>query len=210
MCGEKMMKAGSNCAMLGSPPRMQGKGAFQILHHLFIRITPAYAGKRGETSIWGAHDQDHPRVCGEKVCFRPCFGFGLGSPPRMRGKAAPIVGLSVSLGITPAYAGKSRLCARGLTRARDHPRVCGEKWNSVFGLLYPWGSPPRMRGKEQKFDNDVDKFRITPAYAGKREQIYSLFRTRMDHPRVCGEKQGQPERHACGLGSPPRMRGKAL
>ena len=29
--------------------------------------------------------------------------------------------------VSPAYAGKSRECARGLTRARDHPRVCGEK-----------------------------------------------------------------------------------
>ncbi len=29
--------------------------------------------------------------------------------------------------VSPAYAGKSRECARGLTRARNHPRVCGEK-----------------------------------------------------------------------------------
>ena len=67
MCGEKMMKAGSNCAMLGSPPRMQGKGAFQILHHLFIRITPAYAGKSIITAISRALNEDHPRVCGEKT-----------------------------------------------------------------------------------------------------------------------------------------------
>ena len=49
--------------------------------------------------------------------------------------------------VSPAYAGKSRECARGLTRARNHPRVCGEKTS-----LYPVpsrliGSPPRMRGK---------------------------------------------------------------
>ena len=29
--------------------------------------------------------------------------------------------------VSPAYAGKRRECARGLTRARNHPRVCGEK-----------------------------------------------------------------------------------
>ena len=45
MCGEKMMKAGSNCAMLGSPPRMRGKGEqIQAIWDV-IRITPAYAGK---------------------------------------------------------------------------------------------------------------------------------------------------------------------
>ena len=45
MCGEKMMKAGSNCAMLGSPPRMRGKddeGRLKLRH---VGITPAYAGK---------------------------------------------------------------------------------------------------------------------------------------------------------------------
>ena len=46
MCGEKMMKAGSNCAMLGSPPRMRGKAkaASGLSHKTWI--TPAYAGKR--------------------------------------------------------------------------------------------------------------------------------------------------------------------
>ena len=34
------------------------------------------------------------------------------------------------LGITPAYAGKSREHCRGPVPSRDHPRMCGEK--SVF------------------------------------------------------------------------------
>ena len=46
VCGEKQDNGQKNRSGLGSPPRMRGKGAFQVLHYLFVRITPAYAGKR--------------------------------------------------------------------------------------------------------------------------------------------------------------------
>ena len=49
--------------------------------------------------------------------------------------------------VSPAYAGKSRECARGLTRARNHPRVCGEKAEQIKKSSADTGSPPRMRGK---------------------------------------------------------------
>ena len=66
MCGEKMMKAGSNCAMLGSPPRMRGKADGQALLHPI--------------------PEDHPRVCGEKQNQAQFDASNKGSPPRMRGK----------------------------------------------------------------------------------------------------------------------------
>ena len=46
VCGEKSISLYFFVSRLGSPPRMRGKGTFQILHYLFVRITPAYAGKR--------------------------------------------------------------------------------------------------------------------------------------------------------------------
>ena len=52
--------------------------------------------------------RDHPRVCGEKRGSFPDFGNSKGSPPRMRGKALGALDLTLGLGITPAYAGKSR------------------------------------------------------------------------------------------------------
>ena len=66
MCGEKMMKAGSNCAMLGSPPRMRGKVLEITAYSLRKGITPAYAGKRRKTGHQNHDAEDHPRVCGEK------------------------------------------------------------------------------------------------------------------------------------------------
>ena len=98
VCGEKMMKAGSNCAMLGSPPRMQGKvsqtafakqaggitpayaGKSMVhLHHrcFHLWITPAYAGKSATGCRRLRVYRDHPRVCGEKRYSRPLHGTPL-------------------------------------------------------------------------------------------------------------------------------------
>ena len=86
MCGEKMMKAGSNCAMLGSPPRMRGKAGF----HTYCTFL----------------NRDHPRVCGEKGAPFRWGSRWRGSPPRMRGKVKLVHLAPVLVGITPAYAGK--------------------------------------------------------------------------------------------------------
>ena len=53
--------------------------------------------------------------------------FKLGSPPRMRGKAHDLFRQATKMGITPAYAGKSKKRHLGGWKKGDHPRVCGEK-----------------------------------------------------------------------------------
>ena len=45
----------------------------------------------------------------------------------MRGKAKLIVFSINVLGITPAYAGKSRALYAEAKNYEDHPRLCGEK-----------------------------------------------------------------------------------
>ena len=152
----------------GSPPRVGGK-AFSVLRRQFrFRIIPACAGK----SFWPCtvlpRCRDHPRVCGEKNKFQTHGGPVEGSPPRMRGKAFSRGIEGVSMGITPAYAGKRMVFAGRKSRTWDHPRVCGEKLLCCMRWLTRRGSPPRMRGKVH-----CPRSR--------------LGRTR-DHPRVCGEK----------------------
>ena len=66
---------------------MRGKGICKPICHWQIRITPAYAGKRGLP-----HGAD--------------FVF-MGSPPPMRGKVIKLKVKYKYYGITPAYAGKS-------------------------------------------------------------------------------------------------------
>ena len=92
-----------------------------------IGITPAYAGKSIVERRCKSQWRDHPRLCGEKVSAVGVFSPFNGSPPPMRGKGFYRGFRSFSDGITPAYAGKRDKALDGVRRARDHPRLCGEK-----------------------------------------------------------------------------------
>ena len=75
------------CTKLGSPPPMRGKGILSPYLAQAPRITPAYAGKSTQI-LWNCFfDQDHPRLCGEKLLITSKAPFRAGSPPPMRGKA---------------------------------------------------------------------------------------------------------------------------
>ena len=85
----------------------------------------------------------------------------------MRGKVQLVIFAGVVHGITPAYAGKSRLYVRWVLVFRDHPRLCGEKkWQKMKHMMNS-GSPPPMRGKVRHDENNWKSKGITPAYAGK-------------------------------------------
>ena len=151
LCGEK-----TNCTVQiplvgGSPPPMRGKARFGIAVLSLRRITPAYAGKSRTNAGDFFDTQDHPRLCGEKLCVR-CFGQILkGSPPPMRGKVLQLRQLFLCIRITPAYAGKSKTIAGEAFKGEDHPRLCGEKGNITTKNTLTTGSPPPMRGKEIPF-----------------------------------------------------------
>ena len=65
-----------------------------------------------------------------------------------------------------------------------------------------------MRGKVHVLACFFPLCRITPAYAGKREEAKNYLRVEQDHPRLCGEKCGKAVGVHQGVGSPPPMRGK--
>ena len=89
---------------------MRGKGISFHSSESSFGITPAYAGKRSFPLYRPLNTQDHPRVCGEKVFVVAVVLNEPGSPPRMRGKATGERARTTKRRITPAYAGKSRLC----------------------------------------------------------------------------------------------------
>ena len=190
VCGEKRMAHPCLHLRSGSPPRMRGKVQKSQAVVLVKGITPAYAGKSSGLMQKSGTNGDHPRVCGEKhVLFLSQF-VNLGSPPRMRGKGLVRAAITVRLGITPAYAGKSSLAVIMPHAPEDHPRVCGEK-DGVTYLVHSSNG-------------------ITPAYAGKSMLPRFLSHPLRDHPRVCGEKFRFWFLGLTGLGSPPRMRGKEV
>ena len=105
---------------------MRGKVLNGFRDNPYYRITPAYAGKSLVTAKPAFPDQDHPRLCGEKLSEIPF--------------------IQSSHRITPAYAGKSRIAAGACLQRRDHPRLCGEKPVKFLLVALGAGSPPPMRG----------------------------------------------------------------
>ena len=147
-------------------------------------------------------------MCGEKLHIQQTSELLLGSPPRVRGKAAKMLGVSTSTGITPACAGKSLSPGSHRDTHRDHPRVCGEKGYYEVDQFGRVGSPPRVRGKDQLMAETYKRRGITPACAGKSLQIAPVQIRSKDHPRVCGEKSTPIFTKSSNRGSPPRVRGK--
>ena len=138
------------------------------------RITPAYAGKSFFRRCGRYSGQDHPRLCGEKRrCIPRCSG-AIGSPPPMRGKVVKLRHSQWEQRITPAYAGKRFRFERSQCRFWDHPRLCGEKQSDKMLRRCLEGSPPPMRGKANGTASFSDGYRITPAYAGKSLDSYTI------------------------------------
>ena len=204
------MVAMESVCFRGSPPRMRGKGESTMNQRYTTWITPAYAGKRARPHYHMILYGDHPRVCGEKAAILCKLKLSPGSPPRMRGKEANRCMQPPKCGITPAYAGKRHAHPRRACLLRDHPRVCGEKAQHRATWYSAAGSPPRMRGKDDRRRMSASEQRITPAYAGKSHAGVCGDLVEEDHPRVCGEKAKVHFRRAAGVGSPPRMRGKEV
>ena len=105
----------------------------------------------------------------------------------MRGKRRLGFPPQAAARITPAHAGKTRLCASFDKAIADHPRACGENRHPVLKFLRKLGSPPRMRGKLERLRANISVERITPAHAGKTGRNLQRAGGRADHPRACGE-----------------------
>ena len=181
---------------------MRGKDQGCVLVCFRMGITPACEGKRTIDEIRQAYNEDHPRMCGEKLILRITVRAGIGSPPHVRGKASTIPSYTSISRITPACAGKSckrhenRTVTLGSpphvrgkgTRAYqmisivwDHPRMCGEKLTPRFLLERYKGSPPHVRGKVIGFQCNHSFVRITPACAGKRLKKSALYHSFGSH-----------------------------
>ena len=89
----------------------------------------------------------------------------------MRGKVLETKEALKQRRITPAYAGKSFTQLESISREEDHPRLCGEKMPRERSGQLHQGSPPPMRGKVFLSFTSCTERRITPAYAGKREEM---------------------------------------
>ena len=88
--------------------------------------------------------------------------------------------------------------------------MCGEKSSKLRLAGVESGSPPRMRGKDNRPRYPGTCPGITPACAGKRIKLRKRHSICGDHPRACGEKLGVgAARIGCG-GITPAYAGKRI
>ena len=132
---------------LGSSPRGRGK-LFQTERDALIAgLIPAWAGKTNSARRRTSGKRAHPRVGGENlVGWSPARGRR-GSSPRGRGRPALTMLRASSVGLIPAWAGKTRLDDVTCLVCRAHPRVGGENAGSRVATVIAPGSSPRGRGK---------------------------------------------------------------
>ena len=152
---------------MGSPPQVRGKLCQCGLRRPRSRITPAGAGKTPHFVLKSHGWEDHPRRCGENAFSMLKAAARTGSPPQVRGKLSFIPLTPLTLGITPAGAGKTYMFFRACATNRDHPRRCGENTLSGLNSSKAKGSPPQVRGKPAYVEGRFEMPGITPAGAGK-------------------------------------------
>ena len=111
-------------------------------------------------------------MCGEKARTLIVQDEPQGSPPHVRGKVKENQTLWYEDRITPACAGKSYIRLALLHPTWDHPRMCGEKQLVAELPKTSLGSPPHVRGKVGVGRLVDGVCRITPACAGKSENMF--------------------------------------
>ena len=172
------------------------------------RNTPAYAGKTRTQRLRLTCSWKHPRVCGEDSAVVKRSFCPTETPPRMRGRLSLFSSGSLSMGNTPAYAGKTRRQNRWSAPRWKHPRVCGEDHFGEIVRHHLLETPPRMRGRLTNNTPNIALCRNTPAYAGKTSFCTFLKLSTEKHPRVCGEDKRFRQKCPMLPETPPRMRGR--
>ena len=156
---------------IGSPPQVRGKHRRSADEIADDRITPAGAGKTQTKKHFTLSTTDHPRRCGENKSAHGRLASLKGSPPQVRGKLSRWAVCRFLCRITPAGAGKTQHQNQRRQNHGDHPRRCGENWQKRWVDPRKKGSPPQVRGKRFICDRSISHERITPAGAGKTEEI---------------------------------------
>ena len=210
VCGEHHPAKEAASLGGGSSPRMRGAPVDLLERGVAPGIIPAYAGSTSPPRAARGSGRDHPRVCGEHLKKPHWHVMLTGSSPRMRGAPPAALTRLLNRRIIPAYAGSTSSRGGRTSRARDHPRVCGEHRATSTSYASWLGSSPRMRGARRQDEHGRAERGIIPAYAGSTAARWRRSTTRWDHPRVCGEHRGPESRRTRPGGSSPRMRGAPL
>ena len=94
-----------------------------------------------------------------------------------------------------------------VSRAWDHPRMCGEHVMMVGSFRLSKGSSPHVRGALLADRAIICAFGIIPACAGSTSTQSDQPTEYGDHPRMCGEHMPIIGNNNLDSGSSPHVRG---
>ena len=151
---------------VGSPPHTRGIPGHPLLSCWHPGLTPAYAGNTCVSHVVKLPVRAHPRIRGEYLCPSAVLFADMGSPPHTRGIRSFSASSSVSVGLTPAYAGNTQCFQEMRFCGWAHPRIRGEYRIYLCFSVYGRGSPPHTRGIPTYIVDFSTCERLTPAYAG--------------------------------------------
>ena len=172
-----------------------------------VRIIPAYAGSTPSQRPQVLDQGDHPRIRGEHSIVVTTHRFPRGSSPHTRGALEAGAQVYGWQRIIPAYAGSTFDVPSSGGRARDHPRIRGEHWQSHKKSPQSAGSSPHTRGAPlPRQGNEIDRG-IIPAYAGSTSSRQPVRGSGRDHPRIRGEHVESGPSRLFPVGSSPHTRG---
>ncbi len=189
VCGDQTINFGGGGFGNGSSPRVRGPEISPHAPGLGARFIPACAGTRiGGVAALRCHAV-HPRVCGDQIFARLPTRRRSGSSPRVRGPGWRNSRTPERRRFIPACAGTSDTWRTVIESRPVHPRVCGDQAKKRGGCGRPNGSSPRVRGPEQRIQEEIPPHRFIPACAGTRNRLDFLLAQITVHPRVCGDQE---------------------
>ena len=148
-CGEEANSRHGVVDVLGSSPRVWGRGPLSGLARHPDRFIPTRVGKSESPPPLPLLTPVHPHACGEEV---PGSGFGKfrpGSSPRVWGRGLRTEPTVHPQRFIPTRVGKSPSVHLTGNTAAVHPHACGEELPPGERIDLQGGSSPRVWGRVQ-------------------------------------------------------------
>ncbi len=186
-CGEHSTPNTMRHAAWGSSPRLRGTLTMRAILSAICGIIPALAGNTTRFERPTHTARDHPRACGEHEVITMRVIETRGSSPRLRGTPPRYRCPSGSPRIIPALAGNTCPSLMLKRMGWDHPRACGEHYDTGYLMNGRPGSSPRLRGTHRAPSASYTPEGIIPALAGNTATANNRDFYQRDHPRACGE-----------------------
>ena len=124
--GEDHVEGERTADLAGSPPHSRGRQQSPSQYQAGTGLTPAFAGKTRILGAQRAGNRAHPRIRGEDPDVGGAEPEASGSPPHSRGRLAVKASDQITIGLTPAFAGKTVWRGALFCVFGAHPRIRGE------------------------------------------------------------------------------------